>query len=144
MLSNVYFGHNQLSGDIPAFGKGLDSLSIYSAGHNRLTGPFPDLSGLPQLVSIFLQNNQLSGTIPSLAGLPLTMIYLDHNAFTGDPPEPPPGLGASGTDARLCPNHLNPVPSAAWDAAGPVTPWYQPCVDGQIFTSGFEEPLPDF
>ncbi|KAL2612568.1 hypothetical protein R1flu_024260 [Riccia fluitans] len=55
----------------------------------KLSGPIPEnISSLPELTEIYLDNNNLSGIIPeSLASLTkLTILALDNNQLTGDIP----------------------------------------------------------
>lgn len=137
LLGAIYLGHNELSGEFTPFGEGLDSLGYFDISYNELTGSFPDLSGVPALTRVVISHNQFRGPIPSLAALPIANLWAGYNAFTGDPPDLPPRWSVG--DSRLCPNNLNPVPSADWDAATGIAPWYLDCADGLIFRTSFED-----
>ncbi|GLJ28025.1 hypothetical protein SUGI_0550320 [Cryptomeria japonica] len=67
----------------------LDQLRILSLKGNSLTGPIPDLSGLVNLKSLFLDHNMFSGSIPgSLTSLHrLKIIVLSYNLLSGEIPE---------------------------------------------------------
>lgn len=67
----------------------LDQLRILSLKGNSLTGPIPDLSGLVNLKSLFLDRNLFSGSIPvSLTSLHrLKIIVLSYNLLSGEIPE---------------------------------------------------------
>ncbi|XAR61918.1 Non-specific serine/threonine protein kinase, partial [Bertholletia excelsa] len=68
----------------------LDQLRVLSLQNNSLIGPVPDLSGLLNLKSLFLDHNSFSGSIPaSLSTLHrLRTLDLSHNNLTGPiPPE---------------------------------------------------------
>lgn len=136
-LEAVSLEGNKLSGQIPPFEADLFSLGYYNASFNELSGSFPDFSGPPLLKTVLISHNQFDGPIPSLAALPLHSLVAGYNAFTGDPPDLPPNWAAG--YSRLCPNSLNPVPSADWDAATGIAPWYRDCADGLIFRTSFEE-----
>ena len=43
--------------------------------NNHLTGTLPSLSGLPMLLSVYLDSNQLTGGLPSLSGLTQVQIF---------------------------------------------------------------------
>lgn len=68
----------------------------------------------------------LTGPVPPLDGVrELGMCQVADNELSGPPPAAPDSLLDS--DSGLCPNHLDPVPSPAWDRATGVTPWYYGC-----------------
>lgn len=66
----------------------LDQLRLISLKGNALTGPIPDLSGLHNLKSLFLNQNNFSGSFPaSIAGLHrLKIIFLADNSIGGEIP----------------------------------------------------------
>jgi hypothetical protein len=66
----------------------------------------------------------------------LHAIVVDHNQLSGPPPATQSPSQLSDTSSVLCPNPLTPTPSAVWDAATGVTPWYSAC--DPIFANGFE------
>jgi len=93
-LTHLELYTNALSGSIPAtwgttthpFAE-LDTLSLYE---NRLTGTVPDLSQLPKLTELRLEDNQLTGVLSAiLPKLPTTLDYLrlGSNQFTGAIPD---------------------------------------------------------
>ncbi|KAF3641683.1 putative inactive receptor kinase [Capsicum annuum] len=63
----------------------LDQLRILNLRNNSLSGPIPDLSGLPNLKTLFLDHNFFSGTFPvSVLSLHrLVMLDLSRNNLTG-------------------------------------------------------------
>ncbi|GER31393.1 leucine-rich repeat protein kinase family protein [Striga asiatica] len=71
----------------------LDQLRVLSFKQNSLSGQIPQLPGLANLKSLFLNNNMFSGRIPvSLSHLHrLKVIVLSSNRITG--PIPPPFVG---------------------------------------------------
>ena len=151
MTNLQYFdaSYNELSGSIPVL-DGLDNLEYFQVFDNHLSGSLPDISGLPKLawfVAGFnwltgaipaldsavnltyydVQGNRLSGTIPSLSALSkLQTFRVNHNRLSGNLPPAPTGVGPY--YAVLCPNFLEPVADAAWDAATQEAPWYTECV----------------
>jgi hypothetical protein len=66
----------------------LDQLRVLSLQNNSLTGPIPDLSGLANLKTLFLDHNSFTGSFPpSLLSLHrLRTIDISHNNFTGPLP----------------------------------------------------------
>lgn len=131
---------NELTGSIPPLA-GLASLQQFRVEDNELTGPLPPFVGLPHLWWLNASNNHLTGAVPSLADLTnLTHLYINGNQLSGDAPDAqsPNGLIPSGSS--LCPNALNPIPSAAWDFATGQTPWYLDCFElpDLIFIDGFD------
>lgn len=66
----------------------LDQLRVLSLQSNSLTGPIPDLSGLKNLKSLFLDHNFFTGSFPpSIISLHrLRTIDLSHNNLTGSIP----------------------------------------------------------
>ncbi|KAJ0979182.1 hypothetical protein J5N97_014656 [Dioscorea zingiberensis] len=78
-----------LIGSIPAntIGK-LDALQVLSLRSNRLLGGLPpDVSSLPSLHSLYLQNNSLTGDVPTSLSPSLNILDLAYNSFTGEIPE---------------------------------------------------------
>ena len=139
---------NQLTGHLPS-PAGLHNLESYQASQNQFTGPIPALGNLPALKYFLVRDNQLTGTIPALTGAPamewfsvqknqltggipalppaLERIAVDQNQLTGPVPAAPATLTLPPTGSLLCPNHLTPSPSPAWDAATGGTPWHATC-----------------
>ncbi|RAL50553.1 hypothetical protein DM860_014495 [Cuscuta australis] len=66
----------------------LDQLRILSLKNNSLTGAIPDLAGLPNLETLFLNHNDFYGAFPlSLISLHrLVILDLAHNNLTGPLP----------------------------------------------------------
>ncbi|CAI8599261.1 unnamed protein product [Vicia faba] len=66
----------------------LDQLRVLSLQNNSLTGTIPDLSGLFNLKTLFLDNNHFSGSLPlSLFSLHrIKTIDFSHNNLSGDIP----------------------------------------------------------
>lgn len=66
----------------------LDQLRLISLKGNALTGPIPDLSGLHNLKSLYLNQNNFSGSFPaSILGLHhLKVIFLADNSIGGEIP----------------------------------------------------------
>lgn len=87
-LRVLSFKGNSISGQIPNL-HGLVNLKSLYLNNNNFSGKFPDsLSRLHRLKIIVLANNQISGPIPeSLLNLKrLYMLYLQDNKFTGSIP----------------------------------------------------------
>ncbi|KAL7602885.1 probable inactive receptor kinase At5g67200 [Lactuca sativa] len=63
----------------------LDQLRVLSLQSNSLTGPIPDLAGLVNLKTLFLDHNSFSGVIPpSISSLHrLRTLDLSHNNLSG-------------------------------------------------------------
>jgi Leucine-rich repeat (LRR) protein len=161
LRSLLYFlvDNNALSGEIPSLA-GLTSLRAFYAYNNALSGPIPSLAGLSALEGVALENNRLTGTLPALSGLPalvyfnasnnaltgpistlsgaanLQGLYVYGNQLSGPVPTPaPPRLSAG--RSRLCPNLLDRIDNAGWDAATGVTPWWRDCtVNPNLKVSG--------
>ena len=127
---------NRLSGTLPAL-SGLAALEYFNASGNALNGAFPPLAGLANLRGFFVQNNALSGAIAPLSGLEnLQSFYVFGNQLSGPVPAPAPPRLAAG-DSRLCPNLLDRIDNAGWDAATGVTPWWSDCtVNPDLKVSG--------
>lgn len=66
----------------------LDQLRVLSLQNNSLTGPIPDLSGLVNLKTLFLDHNSFTGSFPpSIFSLHrLRTIDISYNNFTGPLP----------------------------------------------------------
>uniref|UniRef100_A0A5B7A7K3 Protein kinase domain-containing protein n=2 Tax=Davidia involucrata TaxID=16924 RepID=A0A5B7A7K3_DAVIN len=66
----------------------LDQLRVLCLQNNSLAGPIPDLAGLANLRSLFLDHNSFSGTFPpSLLSLHrIRTLDLSHNNLTGSIP----------------------------------------------------------
>lgn len=90
-LQNVqflYLSGNSLYGTIPQTLGSLQNLVQFGFDKNLLTGPFPNLTGLQGLQTIYLQDNQLSGPLDPLGDLGgLQYLWLSRNAITGTIPE---------------------------------------------------------
>lgn len=127
-LYAIRLQNNQLSGSIPTL-TNLPGMNELDASGNQLAGTIPSLDGMPNLQDFDVTNNQLSGTIPSLANLQqLNWFDVAGNQLTGPPPAVPVPNGLIHGNSSLCPNLLDPVPSAEWDAATGMSPWYQNCL----------------
>ena len=139
-LVAFYAYSNQLTGSIPSFA-GLTNLKYFFVHSNHLTGPIPTLSAVPDLTFFYVDSNQLTGTVPSLATLTkLKGILIDGNQLSGPMPEPPNPSSLQRGESKLCSNHLDSVPSTAWDTATGESPWYQNCtpISDEIFKDGFD------
>ncbi|KAK2982389.1 hypothetical protein RJ640_026232 [Escallonia rubra] len=77
-----------LYGSIPANSIAkLDALRILSLRSNQLSGHLPsDISSIPSLQSIYLQDNNFSGVIPFSFSSKLSILDLSFNSFTGSLP----------------------------------------------------------
>jgi len=164
-LRDLALGSNDLEGTIPSIDD-LDELRTLDLGNNQLSGPIPELSGSRHLVGIDLSDNLLTGTLPglsdlialehinvsdnllsgtlqSLAGLSVLQSFqVAANFFDGPPPTPPSPSALVPGASMLCPNDLDAVASAEWDAATGVVPWYLDCVSSDVIFQGDFELLP--
>ena len=116
---------NQFSGPIPALGS-LPALKSFLVRDNQLTGTIPALTGAPAMEWFSVQKNQLTGGIPALPPA-LERLAVDQNQLTGPVPAAPATLTLPPNGSLLCPNHLTPSASPAWDAATGDTPWHATC-----------------
>ena len=83
------FGGDQLSGEIPSEICNLMNLTELELGGNQLSGEIPSCIGnLTNLTFIHLEYNQLSGEIPSEIGNLTNLIWLNfvHNELSGEIP----------------------------------------------------------
>ncbi|KAK9054329.1 hypothetical protein SSX86_025407 [Deinandra increscens subsp. villosa] len=66
----------------------LDQLRVLSLHNNSLTGPIPDLAGLVNLKTLFLDHNFFTGEVPpSISSVHrLRTLDLSHNKLSGDIP----------------------------------------------------------
>jgi hypothetical protein len=132
----VSLGNNHLVGMLPPL-DGLPLLERFFAFNNTLGGPLPALGGLTHLIVFNVAGNYLEGPIPSLANLSsLNYFLVGLNWLSGAPPEMPQPNNLLPGGSMLCPNALDFTPSADWDAATGITPWYRTC--DPIFIDGFE------
>ncbi len=80
-------GHNKMSGPLPDLSALTNLTTAFLAG-NQLSGSVPNLSALTRLVDLVLESNQLSGSIPDLsANTRLLRLSLSHNELTGPFPD---------------------------------------------------------
>ncbi|XP_062149287.1 receptor-like protein kinase HSL1 [Alnus glutinosa] len=89
-LSRLEISHNKFSGNIPAGVSSWRNLVYLDASNNLLNGTIPqELTALPLLITLFLDQNQLSGSLPSdfLSWKSLNMLNLSRNAISGQIPE---------------------------------------------------------
>lgn len=144
-LQSIDLSRNALTGGLPSLA-GLPSLQTALFNNNQLSGSIPPFDGVTGLQWFAAADNQLSGGIPSLAGLSaLTGFYVDFNQLTGPPPPLPSPTSLGQYGAALCPNSLDHVESADWDAITGLTPWYQECITtptDAIFGNGFDAASP--
>ncbi len=128
-LRSIDVSNNGLTGALPGF-SGARSLEYFAARNNHLTGAIPKLD--ENYWSYFdVSNNRLTGAIPDLAGLQyLNFFDVGFNQLSGTVPAAPEL--SSGYRASLCPNLLVHTPSAEWDAATLVSPWYRDCVSSFV------------
>lgn len=137
-LELLFLSGNELVDSIPDL-SALVNLQVLYLSHNRLSGPIPDLSGLTSLEYVWLSSNKLTGSIPALSALVnLKWINVSDNKLTGPPPAPPSPSSLEDGQSWLCPNLLDHVPSAVWNAATGQSPWYQYCPLDKIFQDRFE------
>ncbi|XP_010442087.1 PREDICTED: probable inactive receptor kinase At5g67200 [Camelina sativa] len=109
VIEDLYLG-GQL---VPDSVDRLDQLRVLSLQNTSLTGPIPDLSGLGNLKSLFLDHNSFSGSFPLsvLALHRLRTLDFSSNNLTG---LIPPGLALSGrlNYLRLDSNRFSgPIPA---------------------------------
>ncbi len=141
-LRFVQLNFNALAGSIPPLA-GLGNLQFFGVDYNQLSGSIPSLAGLGNLESFEVTANQLSGRIPSLADLTsLSIFKVGDNQLSGNMPHAPTPNALFEGASQLCPNFLNPVPNAAWDAATGEMPWFQNCspLPDPIYADGFDGP----
>lgn len=147
---------NRLTGSLPALaGQSLDALTQFEADRNQLTGSIPELSdvnvyiltvssnaltgpipGIPATLYQFdASDNHLSGPIPDLSHADaLQGFNVGFNDLSGSLPAPAARMDQQPNVAgvSVCPNHLTPSPSAAWDAIVGHSPWYEGCADSYV------------
>lgn len=141
-LRFVQLNFNELAGPIPPL-SGLVNLQFFGVDYNQLTGPIPSLAGLASLDSFDVTSNQLSGPVPPLAGLAILSVFrIGDNQLSGNMPDVPTPNALFDGASQLCPNFLNPVSNAAWDAATGEVPWHQNCLPlpDPIYADGFDGP----
>jgi Leucine-rich repeat (LRR) protein len=159
-LSNLsYFSvrDNRLTGTLPALsGQSLDVLTQFEADRNQLTGPIPDLSNGVNLYILTLSSNALTGSIPPIpSGLMQFDVSENHlsgpipdlshadtlrsfnagfNDLSGPIPPPPAHMQQQSDFAAVsvCPNHLTPSASPAWDTIVGISPWYAGCAESYV------------
>ena len=89
LVTGLYLGSNQLSGEIPAELGGLTNLRGLVLRDNQLTGEIPvKLGDLANLELLDLSNNQLTGEIPAELGrlANLRSLRLEDTHLTGEIP----------------------------------------------------------
>ncbi len=154
---------NNLSGGLEVL-NGLAELQEFEGYQNAFTGTLPNLSTMPNLLYLGVEDNLLTGQIPSLTGNPslsyfnvinnylsgsvppldnlhnLQDLYISANRLTGVMPNPPePNLLNYGA-VILCPNYFAPIDNAEWDALHGNMLWYSQCDADTIFNDGFGAP----
>jgi len=140
-LQSIDLSRNAFTGNLPSLAA-LGELQFAIFNDNQFSGEVPPFDGLASLQWYSVSTNQLSGSIPSLAGLAaLSGFYVDYNQLSGVPPALPSPSSLGQYGAALCPNALDQVDSADWDAITGLTPWYQECVAApteSVFSDGFD------
>ena len=132
------FGGNQLSGEIPSEICNLTNLTELELGGNQLSGEIPSCIGnLSNLNFIHLEYNQLSGEIPSEIGNLTNLIWLNfvHNQLSGEIPS---------SICNINMNWSNPDNFNIYE--NQLCPPYPECVEdyvGEQDTSECEEECPD-
>ncbi|KAL5711225.1 hypothetical protein ACHQM5_021704 [Ranunculus cassubicifolius] len=84
-IVSIHLSGKNLTGNIPADLTNLPGLVELWLDNNSLTGPIPDFSRCPNLEIIHLENNHLTGELPaSLTSLKkLRELYLQNNMLSG-------------------------------------------------------------
>lgn len=89
-IPRIFLDNNRLSGPIPAFNCsspcGTESLSIFSAANNMLSGPIPPGLDASCYLEIFnVSGNQFQGSLPSslLLAASLSVLDVSRNFFSG-------------------------------------------------------------
>ncbi|KAL5173918.1 Receptor-like protein kinase HSL1 [Glycine soja] len=128
-ISRFEISYNQFSGGIPSGVSSWTNLVVFDASKNNFNGSIPrQLTALPKLTTLLLDQNQLTGELPSdiiswkslvalnlsqnqlygqiphaIGQLPaLSQLDLSENEFSGQVPSLPPRL----TNLNLSSNHL--------------------------------------
>lgn len=66
-----------LTGPIPSWLGGLETLTALELSGNALTGPLPNVSNTSMLMAITIRNNQISGSLAPLRNISATLTHLD-------------------------------------------------------------------
>lgn len=132
-LEKLYVNGNMMTGSIPKIRGDQIFQQDLRFDDNKFAGELPNFPST--VVSLSVERNLLSGVIPSFDALTgLRKLRIGYNGFSGSLPSAPASLikGAS----SICPNAIEFVPSADWDAATGAFPWYLTC--DRVFFDGFE------
>lgn len=84
-LVSLYLDNNVLAGEVPASLGALVSLNHLSASNNRISGAFPELANVTQLLHLDLSKNMLEAFLWPVAA-PLTHLDLSDNRLSGSMP----------------------------------------------------------
>ncbi|KAK9933383.1 hypothetical protein M0R45_020581 [Rubus argutus] len=99
-----------ISGSLSPSIANMTALSNIWLGHNSLSGPIPDLSSLKMLETLHLEDNHFTGDIPSSLGNigSLRELFLQNNNLTGQVPNSL--TGKSGLNLRISPGNSFSAP----------------------------------
>lgn len=85
-LASYYLLNAPIDPDVFRDAKNISYLYIRSFNRG-VTGPIPDLSGMPNLVSFYMHQNKLTGTVPRFSNNPrIRTVYLSENNLDGAVP----------------------------------------------------------
>ncbi|XP_061371282.1 receptor-like protein kinase HSL1 [Gastrolobium bilobum] len=89
-ISFLAISYNQFSGRIPDGVASWKNVVVFNASNNHFNGSIPlELTSLPQLTTLLLDQNQLTGPLPSdiISWKSLITLNLSHNQLSGEIPD---------------------------------------------------------